>query len=55
MMEDLEKKLMMEMDPNNSVIICCRFALPNIKPTAVIGGGNSALLKSFFSENVPLC
>ena len=54
MMEDLEKKLMMEMDSNNSIIICCRFALPNIKPTAVIGGGNTAHLKIFF-QGMFLC
>lgn len=37
-MTDLEKKLLSEAN-SESKIIACRFPLPNIKPTRIIGEG----------------
>lgn len=37
-MMDLEKKLLSEASIESQVI-ACRFPLPNLKPTRIIGGG----------------
>lgn len=37
-MAELEKKLQMEMK-NDSQIIVCRFPLPNLQASKIIGGG----------------
>lgn len=49
-MTDLEKKLLLEAN-KESKVIACRFPLPNIKPTRIVGeGADTVWLYDFKSQ-----